>query len=79
MIVCLLNRLVAPGLVEAQIKFSNFERRQQNLDAAESIFVSALSSASSETRAFVTMQYARFLEKVRKFSCVFTLSCCLQC
>ena len=57
-------RSVAPALVEAQIKFCNFERRQKNFDAADAVFVSALSTASAETRPFITMQYARFLERV---------------
>lgn len=55
---------IAPGLVEAQIKFSSFERRQGNLDAAATIFDSAATNASAATKPFLTMQYAKFQHKV---------------
>jgi pre-mRNA-processing factor 39 len=56
---------VAPNLVEAQLKFSNFERRQQNMEAAVGVLEAATSSAPESTRPFLYMQLARLHQLIK--------------
>lgn len=59
---------LAPRLISMIIQFANFERRQGNLEAACAIYEECiqeeLSKDTSESCAFLTIQYAHFLNQV---------------
>ncbi|GMH37035.1 hypothetical protein BSKO_04908 [Bryopsis sp. KO-2023] len=59
---------LAPRMVSMIVQFVNFERRQGNLEAACSIYSECieeeLAKESSETCAFLCIQYAHFLSQV---------------
>ena len=59
---------LAPGLIAAVVQYANFERRQQNKEAACGAFEAALKEArgnegAEQSFAFLTIQYAKFLQQ----------------
>lgn len=55
---------VSPGLLEANLKFANFERRMGSFDEAASLYLKALSISNGHVKAHLALHYSQFQVKV---------------